>query len=96
MTDQHNFDGSMSLGHGAKGIRVESNAVINDKSRGFILSVLISLNVIATVIAIIAYLTVEREARMLEYYILEIDGKLMAAGIIQPPESWSGRQHKEK
>ena len=38
----------------------------------------------------------ERETRMLEYYIMELDGKLMATGVIKSPESWSARKEKDK
>ena len=35
------------------------------------------------------------ETRMLEYYVMEVDGKLMQANIIKPSESWSARKAKE-
>jgi hypothetical protein len=35
------------------------------------------------------------ETRMLEYYVMEVDGKLMQAGIIRPAETWSARKAKE-
>lgn len=34
----------------------------------------------------------EREARMLEYYVMELDGKLMNKGIISSGESWSSQK----
>jgi len=34
----------------------------------------------------------ERENRMLEYYIMELDGKLMKSGILDPRESWSAKK----
>lgn len=37
----------------------------------------------------------EREARMLEYYVMELDGKLMAAGVIESKESYSAKKRKE-
>lgn len=37
----------------------------------------------------------EREARMLEYYVMELDGKLMAAGVIESKESFSAKKRKE-
>jgi hypothetical protein len=38
----------------------------------------------------------EREARMLEYYVMELDGKLMAMGVVKPPESWSAQKRKRE
>jgi len=38
----------------------------------------------------------EQEVRMLEYYVMEVDGKLMQRNIIRPNESWSGRKLKSK
>lgn len=37
----------------------------------------------------------ERETRMLEYYVMELDGKLMAAGVIESKESYSAKKRKE-
>lgn len=36
----------------------------------------------------------ERETRMLEYYVMELDGKLMNKGLITPDESWSVEKQK--
>lgn len=36
----------------------------------------------------------ERETRMLEYYVMEVDGKLIKAGTIKPEESWSAQKAK--
>lgn len=38
----------------------------------------------------------ERETRLLEYYVMELDGKLMATGVIKPPESWSAQKRKRE
>lgn len=37
----------------------------------------------------------ERETRMLEYYTMELDGKVMQAQIIKPEESWSARKRRQ-
>jgi hypothetical protein len=37
----------------------------------------------------------EREARMLAYYINEVDGKLIHAGFIEPRERWSPEKRKQ-
>lgn len=34
----------------------------------------------------------ERENRMLEYYVMELDGKLMKSGMLDPRESWSAKK----
>jgi len=38
----------------------------------------------------------ERETRMLEYYVMELDGKLMKSGFLDSSESWSAKQEKRK
>jgi hypothetical protein len=38
----------------------------------------------------------ERESRMLQYYVLEMDAKLIAAGIKKPDESVAQQQEKRK
>ena len=73
-----------------------ARAVVNDKSKGFIVAVLVAVNILATLMMYAKWRDAEMEKRMVEYYILELDGKLMAAGIIKPPESWSARKQKEK
>jgi uncharacterized protein HemX len=37
----------------------------------------------------------EREARMLEYYIMELDGKLMKGGILNPSESLAAQKKEQ-
>jgi hypothetical protein len=39
--------------------------------------------------------TRERETRMLEYYVIEVDGKLENAGIVSSKESWATRKGKK-
>lgn len=63
------------------------------------------LTVIAIVIGVVALVTAfwsthesalaERESRMLQYYVLEMDAKLIAAGVKKPEESVA-KQLKEK
>jgi hypothetical protein len=76
------------------GNQATASAIINDKSKAFIIAVLVALNVLATVMMFMKWRDAETELRMLEYYAMELDGKLMAAGVIQPPESWSGRKQR--
>ena len=37
----------------------------------------------------------EQEARMLEYYVNEVDGKLIHAGFIEPRDRWSPEKRKQ-
>lgn len=38
----------------------------------------------------------ETETRMLEYYVMELDGKLMAAGLIDYNESWAAQKKAQQ
>lgn len=38
----------------------------------------------------------ERETRMLEYYVMELDGKLMKSGFLNPDDSWSAQKRKRE
>lgn len=92
MSQQENRDESVNLADGS--IHTSARAIINDKSKGYIIATLIALNLLGTVLMFIQWKVSERESRLLEYYVMELDGKLMATDIIKPPESWSGRKHK--
>lgn len=48
----------------------------------------------AFVAGLMAY-KAEREARMLQYYVNEVDGKLIHAGFIEPRERWSPEKRKQ-
>lgn len=37
----------------------------------------------------------EKESRMLEYYVNEVDGKLIHAGFIEPRDRWSPEKRKQ-
>lgn len=73
---------------GAQVIQIESN-------KGLLLhSILAAVAIVGTVaFAIMAY-NATRETRMLEYYVMELDGKVMQSGIIKPEESWSAQKRK--
>jgi hypothetical protein len=81
-------------------VRVEeganyANAVVNDKSKAFIVATLLAINILGTVMMFVEWRIAEREARLLQYYVMELDGKMIASGLLKPPDSWSG-QHKGK
>lgn len=59
-----------------------------------VLAILCGASIGLTTFAFSAARNADREARMLEYYILELDGKLMAAGVIESKESYSAKQRK--
>lgn len=59
-----------------------------------VLAILCGVAIGLTTFAFSAARNADREARMLEYYILELDGKLMAAGVIESKESYSAKQRK--
>lgn len=42
------------------------------------------------------YAESERENRMLEYYVMELDGKLMRNGLLDPRESWSAKKSERE
>ena len=94
MSSQENYDESMDI-YG-DGSNARASATVIDKSKGFIISAFIALNLIATVWMFVQWKIAEREARLQEYYTMELDGKLMAAGIIKYNESWSARKGEHK
>lgn len=38
----------------------------------------------------------EERADLLQYYVMELDGKLMSSGVIKPSESWSAKQQAKE
>jgi hypothetical protein len=88
--EQNNWDESIYGG----GPVSSAKAIINDKTKTFLISVLVALNVVATMAMYVEWKIAERETRLLEYYVMELDGKMMASGLLKPPDSWSGK-HKE-
>lgn len=45
---------------------------------------------------VVAYLQADRDARMVEYYIHELDGKLIAAGFIKPSQSFDKQRIQQE
>lgn len=89
MNDQYNYDETMELG-GGSGAR--ATATVNDKSRGAWFALSIAVNVALLVLFMFTYNKVE----LLTYYVMELDGKLMSAGILQYNESWAGKKFNDK
>lgn len=59
-----------------------------------LLSVLCGLSMAAAAFAMSQAQTSERETRLLEYYVMELDGKLMSKGVIEPSRSWSAQKQE--
>lgn len=60
-----------------------------------VLSILCGASIGLTAFAFSASRDAETEARMLEYYVMELDGKLMSAGVIESHQSYSAKKRKE-
>ena len=62
------------------------------------LPLMVALALVAGVALGISLWTVyaSRETRMLEYYVIELDGKLMASGLTDYNESWAARKAARK
>lgn len=60
-----------------------------------VLSLLCGASLGLTAFAFSASRNADREARLLEYYVMELDGKLMRAGLLEPKESYSAKKRKE-
>jgi hypothetical protein len=60
------------------------------------LSMMAGLSIAVSVFTLWQAQLAERETRMMEYYVMELDGKLMSAGIIQTEESWSAKKQKRE
>jgi hypothetical protein len=83
-----------SVEQGASSSNSRASAVINDRSKSFILSTLVALNVLGTVAMFAEWRIAERESRMLQYYLLELDAKFIASGLKKPEESIAGKLRK--
>lgn len=61
-------------------------------------SILLGVGITLSIWTIISYQHEEREARMVEYYQHEIDGKLIAAGFLKPSQNFDNfkREHQKE
>jgi hypothetical protein len=73
-----------SRAQGASLIQVESSKLV---PLIVVLSILCGMAIFGAVSAFYQATLAEREARMLEYYVLEMDAKLIAAGVKKPEEA---------
>jgi uncharacterized membrane protein YidH (DUF202 family) len=90
MTTQNNHDESVKQDGGS--ISNTNRTIIHDKSRTFIIAILVAFNTLATVTMYYKWRDAERETRMQEYYLLELDAKFIGAGLKKPEESIAKRQ----
>jgi hypothetical protein len=67
---------------------------ISEKSK--LLWVFVGVNLVGTLWMFAEWRIAERESRLLEYYVMELDGKLMASSVIKYPDSWSARKGEKK
>ena len=60
-----------------------------------VLALLCGASLGLTAFAFSAARNADRESRLLEYYVMELDGKLMRAGLLDPKDSYSAKKRKE-
>jgi hypothetical protein len=65
---------------------------ISEKSK--LLWVFVGINLAVTLGMFAEWRISEREARMLQYYLLELDAKFIASGLKKPEDSIAGKLHK--
>lgn len=78
---------------GASVIQVESNRLLPIL---VILSIICGLAVAVATFSYSASREAEREARMLEYYLLELDAKFVSMGFKKPEESIASKLDEER
>ncbi len=61
-----------------------------------LLTLLIGLSIGLTMFAFSAARNADRETRLLEYYVMELDGKLMNQGVIDPSRSWAAQKQRQE
>jgi hypothetical protein len=91
MSDQYNTDESIYNPYGTVS---SARAIITDKTKTFVISILVALNCLATIAMFLEWRLAERETRMQEYYLLELDAKFIAAGLKKPQESIAKEMQK--
>jgi len=78
--------------HSASVVQVETNRLVPHL---LVCSIICGIALGVAILALILGQISERESRMLQYYVLEVDGKLMKSGIIDKGyEAWK-REHQK-
>lgn len=93
-------DDEMLSQYASPNVREQSASVVQIETSKLmpmliVLAILCGAAIGLTVFAFSAARDADREARMLEYYVMELDGKLMAAGVIESHQSYSAKKRKE-
>lgn len=78
-------------------VREQSASVVQIESSKLVplvivLAILCGMSIGLTLFSFSEARNAEREARMLEYYVMELDGKLMKSGFLDPKDSYSSKQ----
>jgi hypothetical protein len=68
-----------------------SKVIFNETTKQWFIGVLMALSIAINVLLYFQFAQAERETRMLEYYLLELDAKAIAAGIKRPEEAIANR-----
>jgi hypothetical protein len=68
-----------------------SKVIFNETTKQWFIGVLMALSIAVNVFLYFQFANAERETRMLEYYVLEMDAKLIAAGFKTDAESVAKR-----
>lgn len=79
--------------HGASVVQIESSKLM---PLLIVLAILCGLSIGLAVFSYSASRDADREARMLEYYLLELDAKFINAGLKDPAESIAGKLKAER
>lgn len=81
------------------GTQNNSSATINDRTALYVGIIAVLFSGVSFALALDARLDAqraERETRMLEYYVLEVDAKLIAAGVKTDAESIAGKLKRQR
>lgn len=83
-----------------RGNRNENNSGVTifnlGKTSYILLAVFSGLALGVGVFAVVDAIRAEREARLLEYYVMEVDAKLVKLGIENPDDIWAARKRKSE
>lgn len=79
--------------HSASVVQVEQTKLL---PWVLVCSILSGLSIGLCLLAVTLSQQSERESRMLQYYVLEMDAKLIAAGVKKPEESVARQQERRK
>lgn len=94
MNHQQEFNPYAAEGAGqAQVIQIENGKQTNTI---VICAVLCTIGCLGAIWALYQSAVAERETRMVEYYVMELDGKLMAGGLLDYNDSWAAKKAARK